>query len=289
MTLLAAAAAVVLAGGLGGCSKEKTILPKGEPCRLNLSGVALRPETKAETEPLSGGLELGVHVVDLTSGEALSNAALTNIKHVTDASGAISNTNPDPIVLTTGYLYDVYAYSPYDASVTAATSSAVPVGHGMDVLWAKSAGEKPNAATHNVALTFERKAAQVAFQVVADGASHPDITGATIQVTGFYGNGTLDLATGKVTPGNVDNTIVWTQTGTPVCFLPGEKPMEFNVTVTIPAGPNAGVYTGVKKDIFQPGKSVLITVTVVDRNSSLGLEAGVVPWVNETGNVDVNN
>lgn len=286
---LLATAAAVLTAGLSGCSKEKIVLPGGEPCRLVLTGEALRTETKVDTEPLDGGVELGVHVVDLTSGENLSNAALTNIKHVTDASGAISNANPDPIVLTTGYTYDVYAYSPYHAGGAAATSSAVPVGHGQDVLWAKAAGEKPNAATHTVALTFERKAAQVAFQIVADGASKPDITGATIRVTGFSKDGTLDLATGKVARGGVDNTIELTETGKPICFLPDEGQMELNVTVTIPAGPNAGTYSGVTKGTFLPGKSTVITVTVIDRNSSLGFEAGVVPWVDETGNVDVNN
>lgn len=289
IALLATAAAAVLAAGLSGCSKEKNVLPKGEPCRLALTGQALRTETKVDTEPLAGGLELGVHIVDLTSGENLNNAALTNIKHATDATGAIGNPNPEPVILTTGYTYDVYAYSPYVAGVTAETSSLVPVAHGQDVLWAKASGEKPNAATHTTALTFEHRTAQVSFAVAADPVSNPDITGATLKVTGFYKDGTMDLATGKVTPGSVDNSIELVEAGTPVCFLPADGPMELHVTVTIPAGPNAGTYSGVKRETFQPGKSMVITVTVIDRNSELGLEAGVVPWVNETGDVDVNN
>lgn len=298
ITLLATAAAAVLAVGLSGCAKEKNGLPKGDPCRLSLTGTAIdlygngsqASMTKAGTDLLPANLAVGVHVVDLTSGETVSTAAIANVQHVSDASGALNNADPaNPIILTTGYTYDIYAYSPHVTAVTSATSSAIPVVHGSDVLWAKTADEKPNAATHNVALTFEHKTAQVAFQIVADGTSNPDITGATLKVTGFYKDGTLDLATGKVTPGMADNTIELTETGKAVCFLPAEGPMELNVTVTIPAGPNAGVYSGVKKETFLPGKSTLITITVIDRNSALGLEAGVIPWENETGNVDVNN
>lgn len=184
---LSTAAVCVLALGMSGCSKEKHALPEGEPCRLTLSGKALRVETKTGTEPMPDNLELGVHIVDRTSGEELKNAALTNIKHATDASGAISNTDPDPIILTTGYTYDVYAYSPYDQGVTAEGSSSVRVFHGTDVLWAKAAGEKPNAATHNTELVFEHKTSQISFTIVADPNSNPDLTGAYLSVTGFKG------------------------------------------------------------------------------------------------------
>lgn len=289
MTLLAVAAAVVFAGGLSGCSKEKGVLPKGEPCRLVLMGVALRAETKADTESLPDGLELGVHIVDVTSGESLNDATLTNIKHVTDASGAIGNTNPDPIILTTGYTYDVYAYSPYNAGMTAATSSAVPVTHGQDVLWAKAAGERPNAATHNTALIFEHRTAQISFVPVADPGSNPDLTGARLIVTGFMGVGYLDLATGKVTADPRGHAVQYMGSNESFCFLPADGEMSLNVTVEIPAGRSAGVYSGVITRVFEPGKAYRITVTVIDRNSQLGLTGGVVPWVNETGDVDVNN
>ena len=120
---------------------------------------------------------------------------------------------------------------------------------------------------------------------MADEASQPDISGATLKVTGFCRDGILDLAAGKVIPGSVDNSVELTETESPVCFLPAEGPMELSVTVTVPSGPNAGV----KREVFAPGKSTVVTVTVIDRNSALGLEAGVVPWENETGSVDVNN
>ena len=289
ISLLATAAAAVFAIGLSGCSKEKTILPKGEPSRLVLTGTALQAETKADTEPLQGGMELGVHIVDVTSGESLNDAALTNIKHATDASGAIGNTNPDPIILTTGYLYDVYAYSPYNASVTAATTSTVRVSHGMDVLWAKAAGEKPNAATHNTELIFEHRTAQISFVPVADPASNPDLTGARLSVTGFAGLGFLDLATGKITIDPSMHAVEHMGSDVSFCFLPDAGEMSLNVTVEIPSGRSAGVYSGVITQVFEPGTSYRITVNVVDRNSQLGLTGGVVPWVNETGNVDVNN
>lgn len=285
------AAMLLLVMGLSGCSKENGE-PKGEACRLLLTGSTLDLEvlgqsvTRTETEALPDGLELGVHVVDLTSGEDVSNAAVTNVKHVADASGAINNTNPDPIILTTGYAYDVYAYSPY----TAGTTTTVSIDHGTDVLWAKAAGEKPNAATHSTNLIFSHKAAQISFSVVADAASAPDLTGATLKVTGFCKDGSLDLATGVVTAGTVDNTIELTEIGQVVCFLPTAGEMPLNVAVTVPAGQQGeGSYSGTIAKVFEPGKSYNITVTVIDRNVQLGLTGGVVPWVTQTGNLDVNN
>lgn len=66
--------------------------------------------------------------------------------------------------------------------------------------------------------------------------------------------------------------------------------MELNVEVTVPAPSlNAGTYAGVIKQTFNPGESVDITVTVIDRNSELGISAQVVKWVDKTGSVDVNN
>ncbi|WP_281670950.1 fimbrillin family protein [Rikenella microfusus] len=298
MMLLAAVAGAVVVAGLNGCAKKSTERNGGEACRLALTGTAIglygngsmASMSKTGTEALPENLEVGVHVVDLTNGETPSTAAIANRKHVSDGSGALVGADPDnPVILTTGYTYDVYAYAPHVAGVAPAVSSSIPVTHGSDILWAKSSGEKPNAATHTVALTFERKAAQIAFRIVADEASQPDISGATLKVTGFCRDGILDLAAGKVIPGSVDNSVELTETESPVCFLPAEGPMELKVTVTVPSGPNAGTYTGVKREVFAPGKSTVVTVTVIDRNSALGLEAGVVPWENETGSVDVNN
>lgn len=292
--MLATTAAFLLAGGLSSCTKEKTVV-KGEPSQLVLKATAIDLyKTKAEaTEALPENTEVGVHIVDLTSGETPATAKIVNLKHVADASGALNLVGSDlPIILTTGYTYDIYSYSPYQEGLTGETVSAIPVSHGTDVLWAKAAGEKPNAATHSTTLTLEHKMAQIEFQVVADAASQPDITGATLKVTGFYKDGALDLATGKVKPGEgsaVDNTIELTEFGKAICFLPIDGEMELAVEVTIPAGDNAGVYSGTIKRTFAAGQSNLITITVIDRNSALGLEGGLIPWVEKTGDMDVTN
>lgn len=293
-SVLAVFAAAVLTAGLTGCSKVKMVGTAGEPSQLSLQAntvdiSANRTWSKATTEPLPENTEIGVHVVDLTNSETLATAAISNVKYVSDASGALSKTDATPVILTTGYTYDVYAYSPHNASVTADNASAIPVAHGTDVLWAKTAGETPNASTHTTTLTFEHKMAQISFNIVADGASKPDITGATLKVTGFCKDGTMDLATGEITPGSVDNTIELTDVNTPICFVPSNQPMQFDVTVTIPSGASAGTYTGVKQGTFLPGQSTAVTITVIDRNSTLGLEAGVVPWETVTDNIEVNN
>lgn len=295
ITLLATAAALLSVAGLSGCAKETNLSTVGEPSLLMLTATELA--TKADTEVLPENTEVGVHVVELTTGETAATASRANLKHVADESGQLNMTDPEAsIILTTGYTYDIYSYSPYAEGVSGEAVSAIPVNHGTDILWAKAAAEKPNAKTHSASLVFEHKMAQVEFQVVADAATEPDITGATLKVTGFYQNGTLDLSTGKVKPGSgtadaaaVDETVELTEFGKAVCFVPVDGDMELKVEVTVPGGPNAGVYSGTITRTFAPGKSTLITITVVDRNSELGLEAGLVPWVEETGDVDVNN
>ncbi|MDE5944448.1 MAG: fimbrillin family protein [Rikenella sp.] len=291
-----AAVAVVLAAGMSSCAKEKALadlLPEGEPCRLMLQAKTI--DTKVNAERLSEGTVVGVHIVDRTSEETTTTAQKwPNLKHIANAQGGLDYQNEDPsglpIILTTGYLYDVYSYSPYVEGLTAEGSSQIAVGHGVDVLWAKTGDQKPNDKTHTVDLEFEHKAAKVEFQVVADAASEPDITGATIKVTGFYKDGTLDLATGKITPGMKDETIELNQMGQAICFLPLEGEMELKVQVTVPEGSaNAGTYVGSVKRTFLPGTSTEIKVTVIDRNSELGLTAGLVPWEEKTGNMDVNN
>lgn len=293
--LASAAVAVFAAVGVSGCSKEKILvgMPEGEPCRLMLQAKTI--ETKVDAERLPEGAVVGVHIVDRTSGETTTTAQKwPNLKHIANAQGGLDYQNADPsglpIILTTGYLYDVYSYSPYVDGLTAEGSSQIAVGHGVDVLWAKTGDQKPNDKTHTVDLEFEHKAAKVEFQVVADAASEPDITGATIKVTGFYKDGTLDLATGKITPGMKDETIELTEIGQAICFLPLEGEMELKVQVTVPEGSaNAGMYSGSVKRTFVPGTSTEIKVTVIDRNSELGLTAGLVPWEEKTGNMDVNN
>lgn len=298
ITLFASALVFTLA--LAGCSKDTNGLPQEKmPSRLSLTGTAIdisaasqnnRAATKVETEALPAGLEIGAHIVDLTSGEVVNSAAIANVKHYTDPLGGIILSDIDhPMILTTGYTYDMYAYCPYDPAVASPTATAIAVAHGTDMLWAKTAGEKPNAATHTTALVFEHKTAQVKFKVVADGASKPDVTGATIKVTGFYKDGTLNLETGAIAVGTVDNTIELTELNKSVCFLPAQGQMSLKVEVNIPAGPNAGSYSGTYTKVFAAGQSDEITITVIDRNSSLTLEGGLVPWVDQTGDVDVSN
>lgn len=290
-------AAMVSAPVLTGCSKEQRgDLPAGKRSELVLKGKAINISGSNRTvakatgdDALTAGTQVGVHIVDLSSGETIQTAPISNRAHTADATGTLNLDDPDqPIILTTGYLYDVYAYAPYVAGMTGATASAIPVAHGVDCLWVKAASEKPNAAKHTMALSFLHKTSQIGFQIVADPASNPDITGATLEVIGFYGDGTMDLATGNITVGSVDPSIKLTSAD-PVCFLPATGQMDLNVKITIPAGKNAGDYSNILSATFAPGKSYTYTITVVDRNSELGMTGTEIPWVEETGSVDVTN
>lgn len=288
----ALAATFAVAVGVSGCiKKELQVLEGGETCQLLLTGVTQSMGTTkadATTEPLAAGLETGIYVVNRTSGENVTNAAVANVKHVADASGALNNTEA-PIILTTGWEYDMIAYGPHDPATVAADS--VKIEHGKDMIWAKNEKEKPNAKTHSTALTFQHKVAQISFELKDGGEDGSgkgvDLTGATFQVTGFAKDGRVDLSTGKIKLGAVDPTIVVTEADvTPIYFLAGEEQITLNAVITLA---NGNTFSGVYTKLFEPGWHYKITIKVVDRDSDVADMGGtLVPWEDdEEGDLEI--
>lgn len=285
------AAICVVAVGVSGCTKKELRMPEGEKSQLFLTGKTQQMGgTKAQqqvttTLPLANGVETGIYVVNRTSGESVETAGVSNLKHVANASGGLDNTG-DPIILTTGWEYDMIAYGPHDPAVVAA--DGVKVEHGKDMIWAKSEKEKPNAKTHSTALTFQHKVSQIQFELVnggdtGDGKS-VDLTGATFKVTGFVKDGTVNLATGELELGAVDPTIVLTGINNTelktdvIYFVPGEN-LQLNAEVTLADGTTfSGVYT--KK--FQSGMHYKVSIKVVDRDTDLNMDdSTLLPWEDE--------
>lgn len=286
----AIAAICAVAAGVSGCTKKELRVLEGEQSLLSLTGktqhmAVTKVASQSTAQPLAANFETGIYVVNKTSSEDVGTAAISNLKHVADASGALNNTG-DPIILTTGWTYDMIAYGPYDPATVA--TDGVKVEHGNDMIWAKSAGEKPNAKTHSTALTFQHKVSQIQFELV-DGGTTGDgnpvnLTGATFKVTGFAKEGTVDLTTGEMTLGTVDPTIVLTGINNTdlktdvIYFLPGEN-MQLSAEVLLADGTS---FTGVYNKKFQPGMHYHIKIKVVDRDTDLDMDdSTLLPWEDE--------
>ncbi len=276
-----------VAVGVSGCTKKELEIPAGEKSQLLLTGKTQQMGvTKAQkattTQPLANNFETGIYVVNRTSGENVGTAGVSNLKHVSDASGALINTGA-PIILTTGWEYDMIAYGPHDPAVVAA--NGVKVTHGNDMIWAKSAGEKPNAKTHSTALTFQHKVSQIEFELVDGGTTGEgnsvNLAGATFKVTGFVKDGTVDLTTGAMTLGAVDPTIVLTGINNTdlktdvIYFVPGEN-LQLNAEVTLADGTT---FSGVYKKKFEAGRHYQVKIKVLDLDTDLDLDdSTLLPW-----------
>ncbi len=255
--------------------------PNIEKAELALSGkAAMVQEVKADNqEALTNGTQVGIFVVDKTSGESLNSASVvTNGLYTANGAGGLTG-GASPVELLMGYHYEVYGYAPYSGTLSGTTLS---VGHDTDFIWALAADEVPNTTVHTTDLVFDHKTAQIQFKVA--GSEGVDISGGyTFTVTGFYGSGVADLATGIVTPGAVDDGIVVSTVEDPVCFIvPTSGKLPLAVTVTV----GSVVYTGTLSVEFEAGKSYIYTLTASDEETfDLGFTAEEVSWVEETGSV----
>lgn len=282
----------VLAGillAVGSCSKRETGL--GERSELILSGqVAFGGSVVSSETPAAkpaGALDplpatnLGVYVLT-KSGDAQTDFNTTSWKNeafTSDASGIISGGN---VSLRTGTSYDIYAYAPRIAAVSDAHT--VPVVHGQDVLWAKASGIVATAGGTKAQLEFRHCGAQVGFQLKAsDGTT--DLTGADLEVVGFYKTGMLDAGTGALTLS--DPTQVLTdKSGDKTNILVDGQAMALSVKVTnVPGRPEP--FTGSFSLTLKPGESWLFDVNVnMDGGGKITFVGEVVNWVDvEAGNL----
>lgn len=282
----------VLAGillAVGSCSKRETGV--GERSELILSGQVAFGGSVASSEtpaakPASAldplpATNLGVYVLT-KSGDAQTDFNTTSWKNeafTSDASGIISGGN---VSLRTGTSYDIYAYAPRVVAVSDAHT--VPVVHGQDVLWAKASGIVATAGGTKAQLEFRHCGAQVGFQLKAsDGTT--DLTGADLEVVGFYKTGTLDAGTGVLTLSNPTQTLT-DKSGAKTNILVDGQAMALSVKVTnVPGRPEP--FTGSFSLTLKPGESWLFDVNVnMDGGGKITFVGEVVNWVDvEAGNL----
>lgn len=281
----------VLAGVLlavGSCSKRE--MGAGERSELILSGQVAFGGSVASSEtpaakPASAldplpATNLGVYVLT-KSGDAQTDFNTTSWKNeafTSDASGIISGGN---VSLRTGTSYDIYAYAPRVAS--AGDPHAVPVAHGDDVLWAKAPGIVATAGGTKAQLEFRHCGAQIGFRLKAsDGTT--DLTGADLEVVGFYKSGTLDAETGALVLTDPTQTLT-DKSGGKTNILVDGKAMALSVKVTNVPG-RSEPFTGSFSRALKAGESWLFDVNVnMDGGGKVDFVGEVVDWVDvESGN-----
>lgn len=262
------------------CSKEKTTI--NEKPYLALKGKSLNVvPTKADI-PLETGINLGVYVVNVTAGstESLTNTTINNKPLSVLSDGIISG---DAIYLEEGKDYDVYAYSPRIAD--ASNPTAIPFLHGTDVLYT-DVNQTLRGVTkgrNTVNMIFTHKMSQIKFFLLDDRDqatknAYP-FSEATFEVFGFYKDVLLNLETGKITRGEIDNNIKITKQNTPVCFAPSPSLMSLSLKVTIPGAISGEQqsFTGEISNTFLAGNSYSYNIKV--STTRLEITGVVTDWV----------
>jgi hypothetical protein len=222
---------------------------------------------------------VGVYVTSPENPPAT--AYYTNLSYVSLAEGALSSSTP--VDLSIGYSYALYAYAPYSQEASDPASIVFP--GGTDVLCAsKSAIVEVSETNRTGTLSFRHCVSQLSFEVeVAPGLPF-DFTASTLQVSGFYKEGRLDVQTGLLTlPATASDTLSSTMAvdqGLPVlripatCFFPSSSVMELEVKIIT----GNGEYTGSLSRVFSPGVSYRYTVKVGGEDTPLGLTGGLTDW-----------
>lgn len=271
---------------LTSCSQQQEssvtpVVPKDDVVALVLSAKDKKIILKSDDAPLPQSITTGVYVV--VKGSPVSTSQWLNYKHTADASGALLSDLPINLLQTKSY--DIYAYSPYQSGIGNTTS--ILFDHGVDVLWAPKFTLDYVTATNKTGyLNFNHCMSQISFNVVlADDIKERDFTAASsIEVSGFYDKGILNIESGSFTPTGTKNIVLkGLGIGNPgsmtlgigsTCFVPSSEPMTFTVNVLF----KDIDYTATITDSFVPGHSYVYTVTVKSSDLQLGVKGQLIDW-----------
>jgi hypothetical protein len=265
-----------------GCTPEQTVtIIVNEKAHLQLDGKIPSNvfQTKANV-PLDAGRSIGVYVVDATSGstDSIHTTEVANKPMVVLTDGSISG---DPIFLQEGKDYKVYSYSPRVTTVT--DPREIPFAHGVDLLYADEATiVKALKGRNTVNLLYNHKLSQIKFKLIDDRDAltkeqYP-FSEATFEVSGFYKDCLLNLETGKINRGEIDNNIKIIRQDFPVCFIPSTANMNLIIKVVIP-GVITGeqIITGNISTLFESGHSYSFNIKVA--TTRLDVVGSLVDWI----------
>lgn len=264
----------------GSCSKSNPI--KNEPSYLVLNGKTLTiVPTKADIA-LEAGTKLGVYVVNVTIGstETLSSTTIANRLLTVQQGGVISG---DAISLNAGNDYDVYAYSPIEQSIPL-DPQKIPFIHGTDLLYAgvSKTLRGVSVGKNTVDMVFSHKMSQIKF-TLSDNREQSakdayPFSNASFEATGFYKDFTLNLETGEIVLGEIDNSVKISQQDTPFCFAPASEDMILPIKISIP-GVISGeqTFSGEISCRFIAGYSYSYNIKIF--TTSLDIKGSVTDWV----------
>lgn len=309
MKILLMLAGVIFA--LSSCSEQKTPPFLGEPSVLTFNGglvftKANNPaSSKASSEELIDGTDIGIYVITTTADgtqiplTTFENTPWSNLHFTPGTNNSLINNSGKEIIVRTGASrYGIYAYSPrIDTNPTDAKS--IPVVHDKDILWVKIEGLEATKSETPIDLVFEHRGSQIKFKMVDKSPGKTlDFSEATLSLSGFTQNGTLDLQTGLLSLLDRDQTLTWAKVG----LITDSDMTNTNIlvdgkTVTITAkvsGVKEGTtsldpFSGTLTYALEPGYAYLYNVNVgvpSDVNNVIVLECDIKDWV-DTISADV--
>lgn len=181
--------------------------------------------------------------------------------------------------------YTIYSYAPYTGD-TKLNGEAIPFEHGTDVIHSTRAfsSKTQEDVINKVELDYEHLTSKVKF--IFEDSRDPslktlhDFSKMSFRITGFCKQFYLNVYTGKITRGALDNTVAITNENDPVCFAPATSESEFNLEVIIPAADNSGLPPVIIRERFgynfRTGHSYAITINIT--TSQMTINSHIVSW-----------
>jgi hypothetical protein len=261
---------IVFALILMGCTKS-AYSPSEEKIALSVRGNAGEMVLTRASVDLPVSTQVGVYVLE--TGATPNTFATTTYKNVlykaTGSSGQF--TSESPALLHAGKSYKACAYGPA-LSGTPTDAAAIAFAHGLDVVYAPLTDVTISGPSASAALTFVHKMSQIKF-TLNNAPGTPDLTGATLNVTGFNQSCTLNLSDGSVTPVTGSGAFI-SLIDQPVCFVPSSSPMTLTINVTLS---NNRVFSGTITRQFTPSSSYSYSVSLKN-DMELQISCSVVDW-----------
>ncbi len=267
----------VLATTFASCSQDQdapSVSGKKGDALLNITGNASNMVTKATGVEMAAGTNVGVYVYETGLFDVTSTPFQNYQYAATGANGKFNATTA--IYLSHAKSYSALAYAPFQSTV--ANPKIVSFDHGTDVMYAATvpvsiSGTDP-AFTASAQLLFKHLMSQLKFSLIS-GNGTPDLTGATLRVTGFNQSATLNLADGTFAPVKGDGAAI-TDIDKAVCFAADNADMALHLTVTTSDGK---VYSGTLTKTFASGTSYSYKITVNNNDTKLDITGTVIDWI----------
>jgi hypothetical protein len=274
---------IILTIAFGACSNKQNPEPSDGKATLSISGNAGDITITKASIDLPASTDVGVYVLQTGMSPAtMANTPFKNVLYTATGTGGAFTSN-SPIVLENVKTYNVCAYTPRLQS-TPPDASSVSFQHGTDVLYTSSTAITITGTVASATLSFEHKMAQIKF-VLASGVGSPNITGATLNVTGFNESGAINLTDGSISAVMGKGAII-TDVDKAICFVPNVASMTLAITVNTT---DNRAFTGSISRVFNAANSYTYTITLNKNNTQLNVTGEVVNWIPvDGGSISVN-